>query len=135
MSPVIYWDARKLKLKLVANSHDNNFIHGCPIESRNISTRSKLKTETHRKLKQPFFPLPLCCNRCQMPQFNWFPFSFSITYSILNLLHSIFSISISVFFLLLTSLPLRSHRPCTSYLSTHTHTHTYIYMHILFTFY
>ena len=48
LSPVIYRDAQILKPKLVANSNDNNISLGSPIESRNISRRSKFKTEARR---------------------------------------------------------------------------------------
>ena len=52
LSPVIYRDARNLKPKLVANSNDNNFSLESPIESRNISRRSKFKTEARSKFEQ-----------------------------------------------------------------------------------
>ena len=52
MNPVIYRDARNLKQKFLANSNDNNFLVGCPIESRNISRYSKLKTDARIKFKR-----------------------------------------------------------------------------------
>ena len=52
LSPVTYRDARNLMLKLSANSNVNNFLLGCPIESGNISTRSKLRLEALSKLKR-----------------------------------------------------------------------------------
>ena len=51
LSPLIYEDAPNRKQKLVDNSNDNNFLLGCPIESRNILRRSKLKIEHSRKFK------------------------------------------------------------------------------------
>ena len=47
----IYRDAPNWKRKLVGNSNDNNFLLGCPIESSNISRRSKLRLEAMSKLK------------------------------------------------------------------------------------
>ena len=55
LSAVTYRDARNLKPKLVENSNDNNNSLGSPIESRNISTCSKFKTEARRKLKDNNF--------------------------------------------------------------------------------
>ena len=52
LSPIIYQDAQNLKPKLAANSNDNNFSLGSPIESRNISTRSKFKTEARSKYER-----------------------------------------------------------------------------------
>ena len=52
LSPVIYRDTQNLDPKLWENWIDNNFIQGCPVESCNISRRSKLKTEAHRKFKR-----------------------------------------------------------------------------------
>ena len=49
LSPVIYQNAPNWKQKLWAKSNDNNVLLGCPIESRNISKRSKLKTEALNK--------------------------------------------------------------------------------------
>ena len=40
LSPVKYRGARNWLLKLWANSNNNNFLHGCLIESRNMSRRS-----------------------------------------------------------------------------------------------
>ena len=52
LSPIIYRDARNWMLNLWANSNDNNFLLRCPIESRNISTRSKLNVEALSLFKQ-----------------------------------------------------------------------------------
>ena len=52
LSSVIYRDARNLIPKLWANSNDNNFLLGCPIESHNISKRSKLNVEALIKFKR-----------------------------------------------------------------------------------
>ena len=52
LSPVIYRDARTWMSKLWANSNDNNFLLGCPIEYRNISKRSKLNVEAMSKFKR-----------------------------------------------------------------------------------
>ena len=52
LSPVIYRDAQNLKPKLAANSNNNNFSLGSPIESRNILRRSKFKTEARSKFEQ-----------------------------------------------------------------------------------
>ena len=52
LSPVIYLDARNWILNLYANSNDNNFLLGCPIEYRNISKRSKLNVEAMSKFKR-----------------------------------------------------------------------------------
>jgi len=52
LSPAIYQDALNLKRKLIANSKNNKFELGCPIESRNISRRSKLNTEALSNVKR-----------------------------------------------------------------------------------
>jgi len=52
LSPVIYRDAPNWKRKLLWNSKDNNFLLECPIVSRNITRRSKLKTEDPSKFKR-----------------------------------------------------------------------------------
>jgi len=52
LSPAIYPHARNGISKLGANSNENNFLLGCPIESRNISKRSKLNTEALSKFKR-----------------------------------------------------------------------------------
>ena len=51
LSPLIYRDAGNSIQKLRANSNDNNVLLGCPIESRNISKRSKLNTKALSKFK------------------------------------------------------------------------------------
>ena len=39
------------RVNAVENSNDNNFLLGCPIESGNISRRSKLRLEALSKFK------------------------------------------------------------------------------------
>ena len=51
-SPVIYRNARNGIPNLWANSNDNNFLLGCPIESRIITKRSKLNVEALIKFKR-----------------------------------------------------------------------------------
>ena len=51
LSPVIYRDTRNWKQRHRANSNDNNFLLGCPIESGHISRCSKWSTEASSKFK------------------------------------------------------------------------------------
>ena len=51
LSPVIYQDSQNFNPKLWENWIDNNFIHGCPIESHNISRRCLLKTDARSKFR------------------------------------------------------------------------------------
>jgi len=52
LSPEIYQGADNGKQKLLANSNDNNFLLGCPIEFGNISRHSKLTSDALRKFKR-----------------------------------------------------------------------------------
>ena len=54
LSLMLYWDAQNWNWKHVANWNDNNFLFGCPIESHNISRRSKLKIEAPCKFKRQY---------------------------------------------------------------------------------
>ena len=54
-SQVMHRDARNTIQKLWANSNDDNFLLGCPIETRNISRHSKLNTEALGKFNKNNF--------------------------------------------------------------------------------
>jgi len=49
---LIIYDGQNWIQKLSPNLNENNFLLGCPIESRNISRRSKLKTDALSKFKR-----------------------------------------------------------------------------------
>jgi len=51
LCPIVDQDEQNSEQKVWAKSNDNNFLLGCPIESRNISRRSKLKMEARSKCK------------------------------------------------------------------------------------